>query len=390
MPQLSIVMPCLNEAATLADCITAAQAASAAAGISAEIIVADNGSTDGSQQIALGLGARVIKVSERGYGNALRGGIAAAEGRYIVIGDADRSYDFGAAPLFLEKLSEGFDLVMGNRFAGGIEPGAMPWLNRWVGTPVIGAIGRLMFRTPARDFNCGFRGFSREAYNRMNLQSAGMEFASEMVIKAAVQGMRTAEVPVVLRPDGRTRAPHLRRWRDGWRHLRFMLLFSPRWLFLVPGCVALAVGAAVVAWLFPGPRQIGAVELDIDTMLVAGVLAMIGYQLVVFAVFSKVYAIQVGFHPGEPVLERLFKHLNLERGLLVGLVMSLAGLIAIGAAAWSWRSTGFGHLDPRLTMRELIPSVVILALGVQTIFASFFLSILGIDRGPDPAAVEMV
>jgi len=372
-------MPCLNEAETLARCIQAAQQALDAGGFKGEVIVADNGSTDGSVAIANELGARVVEVARKGYGNALMGGVQAAEGAFVIMGDADESYDFAAIAPFIERLRRGDDLVVGNRFLGGIRPGAMPWSHRWLGNPVLTRIGRLLFHAPVGDMHCGLRAFRKDAFERMHLRAAGMEFASEMVIKASLKGMRISEVPVVLRPDGRSRPPHLRTWRDGWRHLRFMLLFSPRWLFLYPGVALFAFGFVLSALLLPGPLRVGGVRLDIHTLLVAGFLCLLGYQLVLFAVFTKIFAIRVGFHPPHPLLKRLFGYITLEVGLLVGALMSLAGVVALIAAVISWQSAGFGNLDPSLTMREVIPAVVLLALGTQTVFASFFLSILSID-----------
>jgi glycosyltransferase involved in cell wall biosynthesis len=378
--EISIVMPCLNEAETLATCIQKAQRAIEKEGLSAEIIVADNGSTDGSQVIAKELGARVIPVAKKGYGSALIGGIDAARGRFVIMGDADDSYDFTAIAPLIAKLREGYDLVVGNRFLGGIESGAMPWSHRWIGNPVLSLISRVFFHTPVGDAHCGLRGFGKDAFERMRLRASGMEFASEMVIKASLKGMRIAEVPVTLRPDGRSRPPHLRTWRDGWRHLRFMLLFSPRWLFLYPGLALFAVGILLSAILLGGPLRIGGVRLDIHTLLVAGFLALLGYQLVLFAVFTKIFAIRSGFHPPHPLLETVFRYVTLEVGLAVGTLMVLVGLIALVLAVASWSAAGFGNLDPSLTMREVIPAVVLLALGTQTVFASFFISILSIDR----------
>jgi len=372
-------MPCLNEAETLARCIQTAQRALDEGGFTGEVVVADNGSTDGSVAIAKELGARVVNVTRKGYGNALIGGIEAAEGELVVMGDADDSYDFAAIGPFVERLRAGDDLVVGNRFLGGIEPGAMPWSHRWLGNPVLTRISRIFFHAPVGDIHCGLRAFRKSAFERMQLRAAGMEFASEMVIKASLKGMRISEVPVVLRPDGRSRPPHLRTWRDGWRHLRFMLLFSPRWLFLYPGLALLVVGAVLSALLIPGPLRVAGVRLDIHTLLVAGFLCLIGYQVVLFAVFTKIFAIREGFHPPHPVLERLFRYVTLEVGLLVGALMSLAGVVALIAAVISWQAVGFGNLNPSQTMREVIPAVVLLALGTQTVFASFFISILSID-----------
>jgi glycosyltransferase involved in cell wall biosynthesis len=378
--EISIVMPCLNEAETLATCIQKAQQAIKKDGLSAEIIVADNGSTDGSQVIATELGARLVPVKRKGYGSALIGGIDAAHGEFVIMGDADDSYDFTAIAPLIAQLREGCDLVVGNRFLGGIQPGAMPWSHRWIGNPVLTLISRIFFHTPVGDAHCGLRGFRKDAYERMRLRATGMEFASEMVIKASLKGMRIAEVPVALRPDGRSRPPHLRTWRDGWRHLRFMLLFSPRWLFLYPGLALFAVGVILSALLIPGPLRVAGVRLDIHTLLVAGFLALLGYQLVLFAVFTKIFAVRTGFHPPHPLLEAVFRYVTLEVGLAAGALMVLVGLVALVLAVASWRAVGFGNLDPSLTMREVIPAVVLLALGTQTVFASFFISILSIDR----------
>jgi glycosyltransferase involved in cell wall biosynthesis len=378
--EVSIVMPCLNEVETLAVCIANARQAIEQGGYPAEIIVADNGSTDGSQLVARELGARVVDVSRKGYGSALIGGIDAAQGRFIVMGDADASYDFAAMAPLIDKLREGYDLVVGNRFLGGIEHGAMPWSHRYFGNPVLTRISSIFFHAPVGDTHCGLRAFTKDAYERMRLRATGMEFASEMVIKAALKGMRITEVPVVLHPDGRSRAPHLRTWRDGWRHLRFMLLFSPRWLFLYPGLALLSGGLVLSALLVVGPLRIGGVRLDIHTLLVAGFVALLGYQLVLFAVFTKLFAIREGFHPPHPMLQTLLRYITLEVGLLTGTLMALGGLVALVLAVASWQSVGFGNLNPSTTMREVIPAVVLLALGTQTIFASFFISILSIER----------
>ena len=377
--EISIVMPCLDEAETLASCIRKARQAIEKDGLSAEIIVADNGSTDGSQVIARELGARVVAVARKGYGSALIGGIDAACGELVIMGDADDSYDFTAIAPLVAKLREGYDLVLGNRFLGGIAPGAMPWSHRWVGNPVLTLISRIFFHTPVGDAHCGLRGFRKDAYERMKLRATGMEFASEMVIKASLKRMRIAEVPVRLRPDGRTRPPHLRTWRDGWRHLRFMLLFSPRWLFLYPGLAMFAVGMLLSAILLGGPLYVGGLRLDIHTLLVAGFLSLLGYQLVLFALFTKIFAIQSGFHPPYPLLDAVSRYVTLEVGLAAGALMVLVGVIALVLAVASWGAVGFGSLDPSLTMREVIPAVLLLAIGTQTVFASFFISILSID-----------
>src|SRR5438067_8670069 len=381
--ELSIVMPCLNEVETLDACIRKSRQAIEKLGAAAEIIVADNGSTDGWQAAAHDLGARVVDAARKGYGSALIGGIAAARGRFVIMGDADDSYDFTAIGPLLDKLREGCDLVMGNRFAGGIQEGAMVWSHRWVGNPALTFVSRVFFHTPVGDMHCGLRGFRKDAYDRLRLRATGMEFASEMVIKASLRRMKIAEVPVTLSPDGRSRPPHLRTWRDGWRHLRFMLLFSPRWLFLYPGLALFVAGGAAGAVLETGPKHIGAGNFDIHTLLLAAFACLIGYQLIVFAVFTKVFAMEQGFHPPNPGYRALFRYVQLETGLAVGALLFLLGVAGSVVAVLSWGAVGFGNLDPRLTMREVIPTAVLLTLGVQTIFASFFLSILGMDDEPD-------
>jgi glycosyltransferase involved in cell wall biosynthesis len=373
-------MPCLNEAETLATCIRKAQQAMEAAGIEGEVIVADNGSTDGSQEIAEGLGARVVRVTARGYGNALMGGIAAASGKYIVMGDADDSYDFGHVQRFLEKLREGADLVMGNRFRGGIQPKAMPPLHQYFGNPALTQIGRLFFHSPVGDFYCGIRGFRKDAYEKMGLRTTGMEFATEMVVKATLLKLKIAEVPTTLSPDGRNRPPHLRTWRDGWRTLRFFLLYSPRWLFLYPGLALMLAGTLAGLWLLPSPRVVGAVIFDVHTLLYAAIAVLLGFQSIAFAVFTKFFAISEGLHPPDPLLDRLFRYITLEVGLIVGTLSTFAGLTASAYAVATWGSRNFGMLDYSRTMRIVIPAAVFLTLGVQTIFASFFMSVLGMRR----------
>lgn len=377
--ELSIVMPCLNEARTIADCVREAREALEQGGIAGEVVVADNGSTDGSQQLATAAGARVVPVALKGYGNALRGGIAAARGRYILMGDADRSYDFSHAPRFVEKLRSGHDLVMGNRFRGGIQPGAMPLKNRYLGNPVLSFLGRLFFRTGIGDFHCGLRAFSAEGYRRMNLQTTGMEFASEMVIKAVTLGLRVTEVPTVLRPDGRGRPPHLRPWRDGWRHLRFMLLFSPRWLFLYPGLFLMIAGGLVGAALLPGPLQLGGVNLDVHTLLFAAVGVLVGFQAVSFAALSKFFALRAGLRLAEEKFDSWFSRLTLEAGIIAGGILIALGVALWVGALWYWRTRGFGPLEPAQTLRWVIPGALCLALGSQMVLTSFFLGVLRLD-----------
>jgi glycosyltransferase involved in cell wall biosynthesis len=379
-PELSVVVPCLNEARTLGACIEKIQRTFRKHVIHGEIVVADNGSTDGSQEIARSMGARVVEVEQKGYGSALMGGIAAARGRFIVMGDADDTYNFTHIPLFLEKLREGHDLVMGNRFKGGIEPGAMPPLHRYLGNPVLSFIGRVFFRSNIGDFHCGFRGFSKSGYERMGMRTSGMEFASEMVVKATLTGLRIAEVPTTLSPDRRGRPPHLRTWRDGWRHLRFMLLYSPRWLFLYPGILLMCVGAATGTWLLPGSQTVHGITFDVDTLLHAMVAVLIGFQAVAFAVFTKIYATTEGLLPKDPRLENLFKVITLETGLTVGALLSVAGFAGSVYAVHLWQLHHFGQLNAGRTLRIVMPSVTAMALGCQVIFFSFFLSVLGLAR----------
>jgi glycosyltransferase involved in cell wall biosynthesis len=369
-------MPCLNEAVTLGQCIRKAQWYLSERNICGEIIVADNGSTDSSQAIAREMGVRVVPVKDKGYGSALMGGIAAAKGKYIIMGDADDSYDFTALDPFLEKLREGYDLVMGNRFQGGIKPGAMPHLHRYLGNPVLTSIGRLLFHSRCGDFHCGLRGFSKLMITRLGLRTTGMEFASEMVVKATLHNMRIAEVPTTLYPDGRNRRPHLRSWRDGWRHLRFMLLYSPRWLFLYPGLLMMFLGLIAGLMLLPGSIII----FDVHTLLYSATAIILGFQAVTFAVFTKVFAISEGLLPHDPRLNKVFRYINLEVGLLVGSILIIIGLIVSVYAISIWWAHSFGSLNPSQTLRLVIPAVTLLVLGFQIILSSFFLSIMGLKR----------
>ncbi len=378
--ELSVVMPCLNESKTLGVCIGKALGFFAETGVVGEVIVADNGSTDGSLAIAEGLGVRVVSVPERGYGSALSGGIGVARGRYIIMGDSDDSYDFSKLGPFLEKLRGGDDLVMGNRFSGGIRDGAMPALHRYFGNPLLTGIGRLFFKSQCGDFYCGLRGFSREAYQRMRPRGRGMEFALEMLVRATIFGLRVSEVPTTLSPDAPGRAPHLRTWRDGWRSLRFFMLFSPRWLFWYPGLLVMCVGALVGLWLLPGPRRVGGVTLDVHTLLFAGTAVTLGYQSLIFAACAKVLAVNTGLHPPSRRFELFRRRATLEVCLVVGGLFMACGVVLAGLAVGGWSAQRFGDLDPFRTMRLVIPSVLALTLGVQTVFAGCFLGLLGMKE----------
>jgi len=381
--ELSIVMPCLNEAETLGSCIKKARRFLQKHGVDGEVLIADNGSSDGSQAVARSHGAEVVDVPDRGYGSALRGGINAARGKYIIMGDADDSYDFTALLPFLEKMREGHELVMGNRFRGGIKPSAMPPLHRYLGNPVLTGIGRLFFKSKVGDFHCGLRGFHKEAIERLHLQTTGMEFASEMVVKATLHGLRITEVPTTLSPDGRSRPPHLRSWRDGWRHLRFLLIYSPRWLFLYPGLIFCFFGVFGMIGLSLGPVTIGRVGLDIHSLLYASLLVILGLQTLSFAIFSKVYAIAIGLLPRDQRIDSFLEYFTLERGLIAGCICILAGIIGTIFAFGIWEKASFGELNPQQTMRLAIPSITMVVLGIHLLFSSFFVSILTIKHKID-------
>lgn len=377
--EITILMPCLNEAETLAVCIQKAKTFLARENVQGEILIADNGSTDGSQGIAKEYGARVISVPTRGYGAALKSGIAAAQGRYIIMGDADDSYDFLNLKPFLNKLREGYDLVMGNRFQGGIVNGAMPFLNRYLGNPVLSSLGRVFYKSNIGDFHCGLRGFRRDSFQQLDLQGEGMEFASEMVVKATLHNLKITEVPTQLFPDGRSRRPHLRPWRDGWRHLRLLLLFSPRWLFFYPGLLLILFGISLIATLITGPMVVAGFNLDIHTMLFGGLFMILGLQAVCFAIFVKFIAdSQMKITKANKKFRQHLKFFTLERGLAIGLLLLLLGTFGAGYTFWYWQHLSFGQLIPAKIMRILIPSVTSLILGVQLIFSSFFLAILGL------------
>jgi hypothetical protein len=381
--ELSVVMPCLNEADTLATCITKAQAAFAACDCQGEVIVADNGSEDGCPKIAEALGARVIHVAEKGYGSALMAGIEASRGRLIIMGDADDSYDFLEIPEFVTALRAGHDLVQGCRLpAGGgrILPGAMPFLHRWLGNPLLSFLARSLFDLPIRDIYCGMRGFTRALYDQLDQRCTGMEFATEMIIRGSLRGARLAEVPITLHPDGRkSHGPHLRTFRDGWRTLRFFLLYSPRWLFLVPGLCLLALGTVGYGLALPGVRLLGA-QLGAHTLLVASLALLMGFQFLLFAVVSQTVAQGIGLLPEDPYLKKFFRMATLERGLLLGAGALVVGLALIVRTALAWQSAAFGDLDYATSLREVVPGVTLAALGIQTILSGFFVSMLGMSR----------
>jgi len=374
--ELSIVMPCLNEAATIETCIDKAQAALASEGIVGEIIVADNGSTDGSRDIARQAGARVVEVEHRGYGSALRAGIAASHGTYVIMGDSDDSYDFGEIGRFVEKLRAGHQLVMGTRLKGNILPGAMPWLHRWVGNPVLTWLANLFFGTRLSDYHCGLRGFDRQAINSLGLNTSGMEFASEMVAKAALNQLSMAEVPITYHPDGRARPPHLRTWHDGWRHLQFLLLLSPNWVFLYPALLFIGLGILGMAVLLPGPQTIGPVGLDVHTLLAAGIAIIIGSQILTLWLTAHLFARNIKLLPESQFFENVSNRFTLGNGILVGTIFALIGLALILWALEMWANVQFDALDYQQALRRLIPGLVMLAVGVQVFFASFIVSLL--------------
>jgi glycosyltransferase involved in cell wall biosynthesis len=379
--ELSIVMPCLNEELTIGTCIKKAQQFLNEHNIVGEIVVADNGSTDSSLEIAKGLGARVIQVEKKGYGNALRSGIHASYGKYIIMGDSDDSYDFTSLSPFVQKLREGYDLVMGNRFAGGILPGAMPWHHRYIGNPVLSFIGRLFFKSPVKDFHCGLRGFTKEAFDRLDLQTGGMEFASEMVIKASMLGFKICEVPTILSPDGRDRPPHLRSWRDGWRHLRFMLIYSPTWVFFIPGIVLMVVGFALGLWIFLFPVEIYGINLEINSMLYSSVIILLGFSSFLFSVIAWTYGYQNQLILKNKFIIRFHEYFRLEKGLLLGALLFAIGIFVGIDIYITWGNTGFGELDPHIFTKRAIFSTLFILLGSNITMGSFLLSIIRTNIG---------
>ncbi len=378
--EVSVVMPCLNEARTVGRCVEKAVAALQKMGVRGEVIVADNGSSDDSPAIAEKHGAWVVHVEQRGYGSALQAGIAAARGRYIIMGDADDSYDFSDLYPFVERLRAGDDLVMGNRFRGGIKPGAMPWLHRYVGNPILTGILNLFFHSPIRDAHCGLRAFRKDAYERLNLHAPGMEFASEMVVRACLAEQKISEVPIVLHPDGRDRPPHLRSFRDGWRHLRFLLLMCPRWLYLIPAAFLMTFGLCLMAWLTPGPRQVGEVVLDVHTFLLGSLWAILGYQVLWLWLQAQIYGWTSGLWPADRVAPRLFLRFRLERWLIVGCALLAGGLALNLWLVGAWYRENLGPLDVRTTLRFAFWGFTLMVLGAQTVFGSFFLGMMELAR----------
>ncbi|MBX3386347.1 MAG: glycosyltransferase family 2 protein [Phycisphaeraceae bacterium] len=372
--EVSIVMPCLNEAQTIGRCVEAARRCIESHGLVAEVIVADNGSTDGSQAIAERAGARVVAVASKGYGNALLGGFNAARGKYLIMGDSDLSYDFGESMKFVERLREGYDLVMGNRFdfkgGGGIKPGAMPFKNRYLGNPLLSWIGRVLFNCPVRDFHCGLRAFTREAFESLRVRTTGMEFASEIVIKATLRRMRITEVPITLHKDGRDRPPHLRPWRDGWRHLRFMLCLSPRWTLFVPGLLLVLIGAALGASVAFGPLVVAGVSFDVHTLIAASLAVIVGSQWVGTALLMRAFALESEIGPPSPRLDRWVRHFTLEKGLLAGVSLCVIGMIPIAWVLLRWWQSGFGPLDVAYTLRPMVIGATSIALGAQALLIS--------------------
>jgi glycosyltransferase involved in cell wall biosynthesis len=379
-PEVSVVMPCLNEARTVGRCIDKATQAFQEMGISGEVVIADNGSSDGSPEIASQHGARVVHVERRGYGNALQAGIAAARGQYVIMGDADDSYDFHGLAPFLILLRQGYDLVMGNRFQGGIRPGAMPWLHRYIGNPVLTGILNLFFHSPIGDAHCGLRGFRKDACLRLDLQSPGMEFASEMVVKACLNRQKITEIPIVLHPDGRDRPPHLRSFRDGWRHLRFLLLLCPLWLYLIPSLCLLGAGLILMAWLTSGPRMVGRVVFDVHTMLLGSLCLLLGNQTLWLWAYARAYGRSNRILPATPISERLLAYLSLERCLRLGAVLLITGLALNVWLVWQWYRSNLGPLDVQTTLRFALWGFTAMVLGGQTIYGSFFFSMLGLAK----------
>jgi glycosyltransferase involved in cell wall biosynthesis len=381
--EISVVIPCLNEAEMIASCVREARAAIEEHGIQGEVLVADNGSTDNSVEIARKAGGRVSIIEKKGYGSALQGGIEAARGTYVLMGDADGSYDFGELPNFLAQLRQGNDLVMGCRLPGGggkIEKRAMPWKHRWIGNPVLSGLGKLFFRSPVIDFHCGLRAFRRQAILSLGLKTTGMEFASEMVIKAGLKGLKIAQIPITLRRDGRSTPPHLRSFRDGWRHLRFMLLYSPKWLFVYPGLTLFLLGLAGTLILLPKPLTVGNITFDLNSLMVASATMLAGFQILCFGIFTKAYAVSTGLLPGKEYWGTIINGKSVEIGTVIGFLMILMGTGLFGYALLGWKAAHFGHLSYQDSLRKIIPAVTCIVLGIQTMFSGFALAILGLEK----------
>lgn len=377
--ELTILMPCLNEAETLEICIKKAMSFLTDNNVDGEVLIADNGSTDGSQEIAIRNGARVVNIQQKGYGSALRGGSENARGRYVIMGDADDSYNFLNLMPFLEKLREGYELVMGNRFKGGIEKGAMPPLHKYLGNPVLSFIGRIFYPSDIKDFHCGLRGYNRAAIQSLQLQTTGMEYASEMVVQATLHKLKMIEVPTTLSPDGRTRPPHLRSWRDGWRHLKFLMMYSPDWTFLYPGLILSVIGLIMMVAIGVGPTKIGNVSFGINTMMYGSASLLVGVNISLFSMFTKAYALRSGFIPNSPKTIGIFEKFTVEKGVVIGVVLTLLGIAATIFAFAIWGNNSFGQLEPESIMKITIPATTLIAIGIELIFASFFLGILEIE-----------
>ena len=382
--ELTILMPCLNEAETIEACIRKASMFLDRSAIVGEILIADNGSTDQSQTIARGLGARVVDIPAKGYGAALTGGIAAAQGRYVIMGDADDSYDFSQLDAVVARLRGGADLVMGNRFRGGIAPNAMPPLHRYLGNPVLSFLGRLFFHIPVGDFHCGLRGFLAEAIRALDLRTTGMEFASEMVVRSAIAGLRIEEVPTTLQPDGRSRKPHLKTWRDGWRHLKFLLMYCPRWLFIIPGSILVLLGTLLSVVLFFGPVRFQSLVIDLNTFISACLLVVVGVQLLSFGALSRYFAAITGFLPHSPRVVAMVRHATTDRLACLAAVLGLAGLSLFAYAVSTWAAVDFGPLSSPLVPRTVIAGLTFIIIGIQVFFAAFFFGILAIPTKRDP------
>lgn len=378
--ELTILMPCLNEAETLETCIKKAMSFLTDNHVDGEVLIADNGSTDGSQDIAIRNGARVVNIEQKGYGSALRGGSEKARGKYVVMGDADDSYNFLNLMPFLEKLRDGYELVMGNRFKGGIEKGAMPPLHKYLGNPVLSFIGRIFYPSDIKDFHCGLRGYNRAAIQSLQLQTTGMEYASEMVVQATLHKLKMIEVPTTLSPDGRTRPPHLRSWRDGWRHLKFLMMYSPNWTFLYPGLILSGIGLVIMVAIGIGPSRIGSVNFGINTMMYGATSLLVGVNISLFSMFTKAYALSSGFIPNSPKTLGILERFTVEKGVVIGVALTVLGIIATVIAFVIWGNHSFGNLQPESIMKITIPATTLIAIGIELVFASFFLGILEIER----------